>query len=378
MNSLRTLDGLHASFNHVLVVEDDPVLREMAVHWLQQQRLTVRTAGSAEEARTALARERFAVVATDIGLPGQSGLELLDHVRNVDGDAQVVILTARDDAQTAISALTRGAFGYLIKPFDQDAFGDHVRRALDQYQLVVEHRRYTQDLERLVRKQTKHLQLAHEETIHRLVNASLMRDEETGAHIKRVGLFSEALARAIGWGEERVAAIRLAAPMHDVGKIGIPDGILRKAGPLTPYEFDIMKTHTEIGAEILSGSNWPVLVLAHEIALSHHERWDGFGYPRGLTGDSIPESARIVSIADVFDALTHDRIYRSAFALPEACQMMRGERGRQFEPRLLDTFFAILPTIQQISGEHPDEPAGGSAQPVATWHELHACELESR
>ena len=158
------------------------------------------------------------------------------------------------------------------------------------------------------------IRIAHEETIHRLVTASLCRDEETGMHIKRTGLLSELLARAAGWSEADAEIIRLAAPMHDVGKIGIPDAILQKPGKLTPAEFETMKTHTLIGAGMLDGSQSAILAMAREIALCHHEHWDGTGYPRGLAGMAIPEPARILSIVDVYDAMTHSRVYRSAAA----------------------------------------------------------------
>lgn len=355
MNSPLPTNPTSDPLEDVLVVDDDPIVCEMVAQWLASERILAVTVESVRAARRELGERNFAVIVTDICMPDETGLQLLDYLRQIRCESQVVVATGRSDADTAIQALTRGAHGYLIKPFERAELIKHVRRAMAQHQLVVEHRRYTQQLEQLVREQTAHVRMAHEETIHRLVTASLMRDEETGAHIRRTGLFSEALARAAGWSEDRVEAIRLAAPMHDVGKIGIPDEILRKPGPLNAREFDVMKRHTEIGARMLAGSNWPVLELAHEIALCHHERWDGYGYPRGLSGLEIPESARIVMIADVYDALTHDRIYRPALPRHEALAMFESERGRQFEPRLLDLFLSILPTIEQISAENPDE-----------------------
>lgn len=205
---------------------------------------------------------------------------------------------------------------------------------------------------------------AQEETIHRLVTASLCRDEETGMHIKRTGLLSEALARAAGWSESDAEIIRLAAPMHDVGKIGIPDAVLRKPGKLTPAEYDIMKTHTLIGAKMLEGSQSSILIMAHDIALNHHERWDGSGYPQGLSGQAIPEAARILSIVDVFDALSHDRVYRKELPDDEVLQLMSEGAGTQFDPALLAMFFAHYDELRHIAQENPDEPTDLDSTPL--------------
>jgi HD-GYP domain-containing protein (c-di-GMP phosphodiesterase class II)/CHASE1-domain containing sensor protein len=203
----------------------------------------------------------------------------------------------------------------------------------------------------------KAIRLAQEETIHRLVRASLCRDEETGMHIKRTGLLSESLAQAAGWSENDAEIIRLAAPMHDVGKIGIPDAVLRKPGKLMPAEYDIMKTHTLIGAKMLEGSLSSILSMAHDIALCHHERWDGRGYPQGLSGLAIPEAARILSIVDVFDALSHDRVYRAEMPDEEVLQLMSKGVGTQFDPALLAVFFAHYEELRRIAQENPDESA---------------------
>ncbi len=184
------------------------------------------------------------------------------------------------------------------------------------------------------------------------------RDEETGIHVRRVGLVSEVLARSVGWSVAEVDCIRQAAPMHDVGKIGIPDAILRKPGKLTPEEFEVMKTHTSIGARMLADSDVPMLQMAEQIAIGHHERWDGRGYPNGLAGQDIPECARIVAIADVFDALTHARVYKPAMSEDEALTVMRSEAGTQFDSLLLTHFFLHLPEIHRIAREHPDEDRG--------------------
>lgn len=205
---------------------------------------------------------------------------------------------------------------------------------------------------------------AHEETIHRLLAASSFRDHETGAHLCRTGLFSEVLAREAGWDPVRAEQLRMAAPMHDVGKIGIPDAILRKPGKLTAEEFEIMKTHARLGAEMLAGSESAVVQLAQQIALSHHERWDGKGYPHGLAGPAIPESARIVAIVDVYDGLSHDRVYRPAFSQPEILSMLLEGSGTHFDPHLLECFLSVLPEVRGISEAHPDEAFRDGAMPI--------------
>jgi putative two-component system response regulator len=196
-----------------------------------------------------------------------------------------------------------------------------------------------------------------EVAIHRLLAVAVRRDDEIGTHVRRVGLLSELLARAVGWSTVQARSIRLAAPMHDIGKIGIPDAVLRKPGPLTAEEFRVMQTHTVIGAKILSGSDAPMLRMAREIALYHHERWDGTGYPAGLSRDAIPESARIVAIADVYDALSHDRVYRPAMPEEKVLSIMQQGCGTHFDPALLAAFFLQLPEMAGICQEFPDGPS---------------------
>jgi HD-GYP domain-containing protein (c-di-GMP phosphodiesterase class II)/CHASE1-domain containing sensor protein len=213
-------------------------------------------------------------------------------------------------------------------------------------------------LQQALETKAKAIRLAHEETIYRLVGASMCRDEETGMHVKRSGMLSEALALAAGWSESDAEILRLAAPMHDVGKIGIPDAILQKPGKLTAEEFEVMKTHSRIGAGMLEKSQSEILVMARDIALCHHERWDGSGYPLGLAAAAIPESARIVSIVDVFDALSNDRVYRPALPEDEVIKILTQGAGKQFDPRLLSVFLAHYRTMTNILRKYPDESKG--------------------
>jgi putative two-component system response regulator len=243
----------------------------------------------------------------------------------------------------------------LKKPFDNIEVRQLAWALVAKWNLAQKANRTLRDLRETVNRQTRALRSAHDETVYRLVRASLCRDEETGSHIRRTGLSSELLAAAAGWDSARIEQLRLAAPMHDVGKIGIPDAILRKQGQLTPEEIAIMQAHTTLGATMLAGSESPFFQMAHDIALYHHEHWDGSGYPAGLAGEAIPEAARIVAIVDVYDALTHDRVYRRELPEDEVVKIMLAGRGTHFDPRLLDIFMSQLPEMRAIAQAAPDE-----------------------
>lgn len=339
----------------LLIVDDDPVVRTLIARWLTNQGYNCVTASRAEEAWEHLSTSHVDLVTLDITMPGESGLTLLDRIRARSPDTAAIMLTAESDLSKAIRALTAGAAGYLVKPIVREELLVQVQNALERRRLVIAEREHTRQLENKVREQTQLIRLAHEETIHRLVTASMYRDEETGAHIRRVGHCSAVIADALGWSWNEVENIRMAAPMHDIGKIGIPDSILQKAGPLTPAEFEVMKGHTVIGAQMLAGSDSAVLELGRIIALSHHERWDGAGYPNHLAGTAIPESARIVAIVDVYDALTHDRVYRKALPVSEALNVLEKGRGTHFDPELLELFFTLTSEMEQISRLTPDD-----------------------
>ena len=348
-------DGLNPpELKTILIVDDDGQVREVLARWLASEGWECLQAESAEDALRRLRSADVQIVVADINMAGQSGIWLLDQVTQRFADVAVLMLTGSDDTRTAIEALTRGAAGYLLKPIQREEFMFHVRQAAERRHLIQERRRYLQTLERRVQEQTVAIRLAHEETIYRLVTAAGFRDEETGAHIRRTGLFSEVLALAAGWSTTEAEQLRMAAPMHDVGKIAIPDAILQKPGKLIPLEYERMKEHTTIGARMLAGSASPVLQLAEKIALSHHERWDGRGYPQGLAGEAIPEAARIVAIVDVYDALSHDRVYRSALPEDVVLAEMRAGQGTQFDSGLLALFFTVLDEIRAIAESHPD------------------------
>ncbi len=221
--------------------------------------------------------------------------------------------------------------------------------------------RLVADFGRMYRERNDALQevaRAHHEALLRLARAAEFRDDDTGVHIVRMGWLAWALARELGMPESQALLLREAAPMHDVGKIGMPDAVLKKPGKLTPDERQVMNEHPRIGAEILGRSRIPLFQLAAEVALAHHERWDGSGYPSGLAGEAIPLSGRIVAVVDFFDALTMDRCYRKAFPDDVALEMLRAERGHAFDPRVVDAFLAAAPALlalrDRITRERPD------------------------
>ncbi len=356
MSTELSLPAEDPSAATILVVDDESYVRTIICRWLSEGGYRSAQAGSAAAALEYLQQHEVELVTLDISLPGRSGADVLPEIKQRWPDTEVVVLTALGEAKLAIEMFTRGAYAYLVKPVDPGDMLFRVKKGLERRRLVLENRRYTRDLEDKVRKQTATIRRAHEETILRLVNASRYRDEETGAHIKRTGLYSECFAQVLGWPADQVENIRMAAPMHDVGKIGIPDAILQKPGKLTRDEFEIIKTHTTIGAKMLAGSESAMLQMAHDIALGHHERWDGKGYPQGLAQSAIPEAARIVALVDVYDALTHDRIYQAALPENEALAIMEEGRGSHFDPFLFAIFFSLLPQMRRIAAENPDQP----------------------
>jgi len=331
---------------HILIADDEFAVCNVVRRCLETEGHQCDVAHDGREALRKLSESRYDLLITDIMMPNLSGMSLLAEVRKAHPTLGVIILTALDDRQIAMPALRMGAYGYMIKPFDQNELLINVAGALERTRLMRLKEQYEQELEERVRERTSRIREREAEITVRLAYAAEHRDLETGAHIRRIGLFAGLLAEARGWSPEAVEDIRLAAPMHDIGKIGVPDHILLKPGKLTPEEFDLVKRHAEIGAKILEGSNVPLVRMARDIALYHHERWDGTGYPHALAGEAIPEAARIVGIVDVYDALTSPRIYRAAFSEDVAVATMREERGKHFEPALLDCFLELLPDLR--------------------------------
>jgi putative two-component system response regulator len=310
-------------------------------------------------------------------MPGQSGFELMRRIQESFSDTAVLMLTACEDTRLVIQSLTQGACGYLLKPTNSEELLREVVKALKRRQLLIEQRNYAQGLEERVCEQTHVIRSAQEEMTHRLITTSMVRDNETGAHIKRIGLFSALVAEAACWPLDAIDLIRLAASMHDIGKVGIPDAILRKPGKLTADEYEVMKTHTLIGAQMLFGSASPMLQMAEQIARSHHEHWDGTGYPDGLAGAAIPESARIVAIVDVYDAMTHERVYHAALPEDEVLTVLDRGCGTQFDPDIVHAFFASLDAIHTLAAEESGPTTASIGNASVTAHEIGSRSLVS-
>ena len=364
---------------HILIVDDEEPIRRLLARLLGKHGYVCATAADATEARALLASEPFALVLSDVNMPGESGLDLIAYVLASHPDSAVVMVTGLDDRRYAELALQQGAYGYVLKPFKPNELVINVVNALRRRRLEVENRGHRERLERTVLERTSalrdtisrletsegELRRLREETIRRLSWAAEFRNLETGEHIVRMSLYCSLIARLAGLGAEQAELVRIASPMHDVGKIGIPDRILLKPGPLTPGQREVMKGHAEIGCRILAGSQTALLDLAATMALTHHERMDGTGYPHGLAGEAIPLEGRIVAIADVFDALTSDRVYRPAFQPDEALAMMLAKRGAQFDAVLLDRFEASFDEVLAIRRNALGVPAGPTALPGA-------------
>lgn len=287
----------------------------------------------------------------DLMMPPPNGFQILEQLSQAEAGAPflpVIVLTADINPETKERALSGGAHDFLTKPFDYNEVLLRIRNLLTLHFVHGQLHHQNLELERRVKERTQELEASHRaleasqiEVIERLAHAAEYRDDDTGQHTQRVGVMASLLAEALGLPPEHAALIRRAAPMHDVGKIGIPDAILLKPGRLTPEEFSVMKTHATIGANLLADGRWPLIQMAEVIARSHHERWDGTGYPNGLTGEAIPLEGRIVAVVDVFDALTHERPYKTAWTIEAAIEEIRRQSGKQFDPIVVERFLEL-------------------------------------
>ena len=281
----------------------------------------------------------------DLHMPHVDGFGVMEEVAlevNADEYFPILVLTGDLDPELRQRALAAGATDFVTKPFDAVEVALRIRNLLETRHLHQELRHHNETLEERVRDRTRELAHAQVEILQRLALAAEYRDDVTGRHAERVGVLSALLGARVGMDERNVRLLRRAATLHDVGKIGIPDAILMKPGPLTPQEFQVMKSHTEIGARILSGSGFPLLRMARVIALHHHDRWDGKGYNEELAGEDIPLVGRVVALADVFDTLTHERPYKEATSIPDAVEIIRDERARHFDPQVVEAFAELV------------------------------------
>ncbi len=317
------------------------------------------TAGSAEEALERVAESNFDLVISDITMPGMSGLEMLPQLKERTPDTVVVMISGMQTVESAIDALRLGAFDYVMKPFDLRQVEAVVKRALEHHGLIVAKQRYENHLEELVEQRTAELDQAlnsledaYRSTLKALTAALETRDQETHGHSERVVSYSLRLGREYGLDGEKFKALEFGSLLHDIGKIGVPDMILRKPAKLTSEEWVLMREHPMHGQQILRDIRF--LEGAARVVAQHHEKWDGSGYPVGLRGEEIDICARIFAVADAFDAITSDRVYRKGKSYSAAAQELDDWAGRQFDPKVVEAFHRV---------------------PQQDWAELHARSL---
>lgn len=304
-----------------------------------------------------LGESSFDLILLDINMPIMDGFGVLSLIQQMYAEYErppVIMLTAQDDTKNRIKAFDAGASDYITKPFNRKELLKRVALHIDNWVMKQKLLAEKQTLEEKVRERTLDMEEAQFEIVYRLGRASEYRDNETGNHVRRVSLMAEAIARAAGYDDDFCRLIQAASPMHDVGKIGISDLIMLKPGSFTDEEFSVMKNHVVIGGEILENSKSKILQLAYEITLTHHEKYNGKGYPKGLVGEEIPISGRIVAIADVFDALTSERPYKKAWPIDKAVALIVREKGEHFDPVLVDAFVSVIPEVEKINKQYQD------------------------
>jgi putative nucleotidyltransferase with HDIG domain len=320
----------------ILIVDDEIEITEILADLLSEEYECTR-AGSAEEALTRLQEGEFQLVISDITMPGMSGLDMIPHVKELSPDTVVVMISGMQTVESAIGALRLGAFDYLMKPFDLRQVEAVVKRALEYHDLVVAKQRYENHLEELVEQITAALET---------------RDSETHGHSERVVSYSLRLGREYGLNSAEMKSLEFGSLLHDIGKIGVPDSILRKPAKLTEEEWVRMREHPLHGQQILRGIEF--LQGASRVVAQHHEKWDGTGYPLGLRNEDIDICARIFAVADAFDAITSDRVYRRGKPYEAASQELDDWAGRQFDPKVVEAFHRV---------------------PKEDWEELHRLSL---
>jgi response regulator RpfG family c-di-GMP phosphodiesterase len=347
----------------ILIVDDDAEVREMLRDVFRSDGYQCRLATNGREALEAFAIERPPLTVTDLRMPVMDGIEFVKHAHALDPEAMVLVLTGAGDVKTAVETLTGGAYDFILKPVSADALLEAAQRALDHRQVLAERRECHAALERRIVESARELEVAlrqlddtYRSTIEALGAAIVTRDVGTYSHSRRVRGYTLAIARAHGISEAELQDIDYGVLLHDIGKIGMPDGILLKSGPLTPAEWEVMKKHPDIGRQLIE--KIPFLRGAAPLVYHHHERWDGAGYPVGLRGEAIPLGARIFAVADALDAMTVDRPYCRAVSFETARLEIRNCADTQFDPAVVTSFLTIPVRVLTEIRRAAEEPTG--------------------
>jgi putative two-component system response regulator len=342
----------------IIIVDDDPFVLESVSRLLIESGHNAISCRNGEDAVVQVLSNKVSLILTDIKMPGISGIELLKKIHAIYPKMPVILMTGYAELDMAIDAIKMGAFDFIIKPYNPDYLLHTIVKAARHVELLNIEEAYKHRLEETVRRQTQEIFNLSREVIRRLTAVAEFRDVETGAHISRIGLYANKIAEAMNMTIDFIDAVTYSSSLHDIGKIGIPDNILLKPGQFTREEFEIMKGHTTIGANILADSSHSMIRLGSSIALNHHERWDGSGYPRGLRGKDIPIEGRITIICDQYDALMSKRPYKSALEHKEVVRIITEGDGRtapgHFDPQVLEAFKELIPTFEEIFKTHQD------------------------
>ncbi|MGZ3254550.1 MAG: HD domain-containing phosphohydrolase [Burkholderiaceae bacterium] len=348
---MSTLYEIHNA--KILIVDDQEANVKLLEHILISSGYT--TVSSTMDSRQVFdlyRQHRYDLIVLDLNMPHINGFEVMESLKGIEKEGYLPVLVITAEPEKKLRALEIGARDFVSKPFDHVEVLTRIRNMLEVRLLHKKLHSYNDILEQLVQQRTAELRNSYREAIFTLTNAAEHKDEDTGLHIQRIGFYCQELAERLGMGSKFCDEIYYASPMHDIGKMAIPDHILLKPCGFTPEEWDIMKTHTTLGAEILAGKKSPYLRMGAEIALHHHERWDGGGYPNNLKGEAIPLAARIMTICDVYDALRSRRPYKSAFDHEQAIHIIMNGDGRtqpeHFDPLILDVFNRSKASFREI------------------------------
>jgi len=347
----------------ILIVDDEVRNIELQRAYLEPYNYKILTASNGKEALKTVAGNNIDLILLDVMVSGKDGFAVTKYLKSYEKTRviPVILVTALSDKKDRVKGIEAGCDDFISKPVDSSELLARVRSLLKVKAYNDHMHNYERELETEVARRTKELRAALVmleetalETIHRLAAVAECRDQYTGSHILRISRYAAAIAEKMGLDSGFVKALLYAALMHDIGKIGIPDKILMKPGKLNTKEWEIMKQHTVIGAKILNGSKQDYMKLAEEIALTHHEKWDGTGYPQGLKGKHIPISGRIVAVADVFDALIFERPYKPSSSPRESFTIIKNERGTHFDPDIIDAFIGIKQEVLSIVEQYKD------------------------